>query len=59
MRIIEEFKQESTILKILDIAFVISFIHLIITFNGVMICTTIFGLIVIVRFLEWFFKKEE
>lgn len=59
MRIIEEFKKESTILKILDIALIISLIYEILTFKGLFLFTTIFGLIVIVRFFEWFFKKEE
>lgn len=59
MRLIEEFKKESTILKILDIALIISIIYEILTFKGLFLFTTIFGLIVIVRFFEWFFKKEE
>jgi len=29
------------------------------TFNGITICTTILGIIAIVRFYEWFSKKEE
>ena len=56
---IEEFKKESTTLKILDIAFIISLIYEILTFNGITICTTILGIIAIVRFYEWFSKKEE
>ena len=59
MRLIEEFKKESTTLKILDIAFIISLIYEILTFNGITICTTILGIIAIVRFYEWFSKKEE
>ena len=59
MRLIEAFKEESTILKILDIALIISLVYEILTFKGILICTTIFGLMAIVRFFEWFFKKEE
>ncbi len=59
MGLIEEFKKESTILQILDVAFIISLIYEILTFNGIFICTTILGIMAIVRFYEWFSKKEE
>ena len=59
MGLIDSFKKESTILKILDVALIISLIYEIVTFKGIIICTTIFGLMAIVRFCEWFFKKEE
>ena len=59
MGLIDKFKKESTILKILDVALIISLIYEIVTFKGIIICTTILGLMAIVRFCEWFFKKEE
>ena len=59
MDLIERFKNQSTIMKILDIAFVVAFIYEVITFNGTNLCIIILGLIVMAEFFQWFIKKEE
>ena len=59
MNLIEKFKNQSTLVKILDLAFIVAFIYEIVTFNAANLCLFILGLIVIVKFFEWFFKKEE
>ena len=59
MDLIEKFKNQSTIIKILDIGFIVAFIYEVLTFNGGNLCLIILGLIVMVEFFQWFFKKEE
>lgn len=59
MDLIEKFKNQSTIIKILDIAFIVAFIYEVLTLNGTNLCIIILGLIVMVEFFQWFFKKEE
>ena len=59
MDLIEKFKNQSSVIKILDIAFIIAFIYEVLTLNGTNLCIIILGLIVMVEFFQWFFKKEE
>lgn len=59
MDLIEKFKNQSSVIKILDIAFIVAFIYEVLTLNGTNLCIIILGLIVMVEFFQWFFKKEE
>lgn len=59
MDLIEKFKNQSIIMKILDISFIIAFIYELLTLNGGNLCIIILGLIAIAEFFQWFLKKEE
>jgi len=59
MNLIEEFKNQHIIFKILDILFIISLICEITLFRSLNISLWILGLIIVIKFCEWFFKKEE
>ena len=59
MSLIDAFKNQHIIIQILDVLFVISFIYEVITLNSVNISLWILGLLIIVEFCKWFFKKEE
>lgn len=59
MDLIETFKNQSVAVKILNIAFIVALIYDILTFSVTNICIIILGLIAMVKFIEWFSKKEE
>lgn len=59
MNLIETFKKQSAVVKILNIAFIVALIYNILTFSVTDICIILLGLIAIVKFIEWFLKKEE
>ena len=56
----EEFKKQPKILQILDVLCIAALIYAIIDINnGYAIFMLIFGAVLIITFLKWFFKKEE
>lgn len=58
-RILDEFKKQHVIIQILIIAFIITAIFELITINTFAIAWIIFLILVILEFVQWFFKKEE
>lgn len=59
MNLIELFRSQAPIVQILDIAFIISLVYEIISWNGVNISLWILGLIIVVSLYLRYFKKEE
>ncbi|MEE1129778.1 MAG: hypothetical protein UHW99_07330 [Methanobrevibacter sp.] len=58
-RIIDIFKNQHIIIRILTIIFVVSAIFELITIQNFNITWTIFLILIIAEFCQWFFKKEE
>ena len=59
MNIIEKFRSQALIVKILDIAFIVSVIYEIIALNSLNISLWILGLIIIIGLYSRHLKKEE
>ncbi len=59
MYLIETFKNQPLIVKILDTAFIISLVYEITTCNSVNISLWILGLIIAITLYLRYFKKEE
>lgn len=59
MGLIDNFKNQRTIYKILDIATVISFIYFIFVDMSSLLPIWPIGIRAIMELVEWFFKKEE
>lgn len=56
---IESFKNQHVILQVLEIIFIVSLILEIITVQNIKIAGYILFLILIIKLISWFFKKEE
>jgi hypothetical protein len=59
MKIIDKFKNQPTIIKALDILFIVVLIYEIMTLQVLAISWVILFLILFIPFCQWFFKKEE
>ena len=59
MGLIEKFRHQPLIIQALDVAFIVSFIYEVITWNSVNISLWILGLLIITSLYLWYFKKEE
>jgi uncharacterized integral membrane protein len=59
MKIIDKFKKQPAIIKVLDVLFIVVLIYEILTMHVLAISWAILFLILAIPFCQWFFKKEE